>query len=107
MMRLMRRHSNVYADTSGVRRFDSIDWAVQYAGPNKILFGTDGPWLHPELELSKIRLLGLGAAEESLILGGNILRLIHESGTPDRFTNSARSDTDAKLMAAYHRRHGR
>lgn len=72
----MARHPNIYADTSGVRRFDLLCQAVQRAGPGKILFGSDGPWLHPGLELHKIRLLGLPAKQESLILGQNLLRLI-------------------------------
>ena len=70
------RHPNVYADTSGVRRFDYIVEAVRRAGPRKLLFGSDGPWLHPGVEITKIRLLGLNAREESSILGGNILRLL-------------------------------
>jgi predicted TIM-barrel fold metal-dependent hydrolase len=70
------RYPNVYADTSGVRRFDYIVEAVRRAGARKILFGSDGPWLHPELELHKIRLLGLPADQEALILGGNALQLI-------------------------------
>jgi predicted TIM-barrel fold metal-dependent hydrolase len=70
------RHPNVYADTSGVRRFDLLEQAVRRAGPNKILFGSDGPWLHPEVELAKIKALRLSAREEQLILGGNFLRLI-------------------------------
>ncbi|SRR5579883_1068087 len=74
------RYPNVYTDTSGVRRFDYIVEAVKRAGPGKVLFGSDGPWLHPGLELHKIRLLGLPAEAESLILGGNILRLIRNAG---------------------------
>jgi predicted TIM-barrel fold metal-dependent hydrolase len=70
------RHPNVYADTSGVRRFDYIVQAVKRAGAHKLLFGSDGPWLHPALELKKISLLGLPPYQESLILGGNILRLL-------------------------------
>jgi len=72
----MARYSNVYADTSGVRRFDYLVQAVKRAGPAKILFGSDGPWLHPALELQKIRLLGLPVDEEALILGGNAARVI-------------------------------
>ena len=30
-----------------------------------------GPWLHPELELHKIRLLGLSRRAQALVLGGN------------------------------------
>jgi hypothetical protein len=72
----LTRHPNLYADTSGVRRFDYIVQAVRRAGPRKLIFGSDGPWLHPGLELYKIKLLGLPAEEEALILGGNIERLL-------------------------------
>jgi predicted TIM-barrel fold metal-dependent hydrolase len=70
------RYRNVYADTSGVRRFDYIVQAVKRAGPQKVLFGSDGPWLHPGVEIHKIRLLGLPPEQEALILGGNVLRLM-------------------------------
>lgn len=70
------RHPNVYTDTSGVRRFDILKDAVRRAGAEKVLFGSDGPWLHPGLELAKVRLLGLPAADEGLILGTNALRLL-------------------------------
>ena len=50
--------------------------AVKRAGARKILFGSDGPWLHPGVELQKIKLLGLPPGKEALILGGNILRLL-------------------------------
>lgn len=73
------RHPNVYADTSGVRRFDLLDQAVRRAGPKKILFGSDGPWLHPAVELAKIKALRLSAADEQLILGRNFLRLIRRA----------------------------
>jgi uncharacterized protein len=75
----LARFPNVYGDTSGVRRFDYIVQAVRRAGPGKVLFGSDGPWLHPGLELHKVRLLGLPADQEALILGPNILRLIRHA----------------------------
>jgi hypothetical protein len=50
--------------------------AVKRGGAHKVLFGSDGPWLHPALELQKIRLLGLPADREESILGKNLLRLI-------------------------------
>jgi hypothetical protein len=70
------RHPNIYTDTSGVRRFDLLEQAVERAGARKILFGSDGPWLHPGIELAKVRALGLRPADEQLVLGGNVLRLI-------------------------------
>jgi len=73
------RFPNLYVDTSGVRRFDYIVQAVRRAGPHKVLFGSDGPWLHPGLELHKIRLLRLAPDQEAMILGGNVLRLLRQS----------------------------
>lgn len=70
------RHPNVFTDTSGVRRFDLLSQAVRRAGPAKILFGSDGPWLNPALELHKVRLLDLPAAATARITGGNLLELI-------------------------------
>jgi uncharacterized protein len=75
------RHPNVYADTSGVKRFDYLLQAVRRAGARKLIFGSDGPWLHPALELQKIRLLGLNPEDEALILGQNLLRLLRPAAT--------------------------
>jgi len=72
----LARYPNVFADTSGVRQYDYIVEAVKRAGARKLLFGSDGPWLHPGVEIQKIRLLGLPPDQEALILGGNILRLL-------------------------------
>jgi predicted TIM-barrel fold metal-dependent hydrolase len=72
----LARYPNVYADTSGVRRFDYIVEAIRRAGARKLLFGSDGPWLHPGLELHKVRLLHLAPRAEAAVLGGNVLRLL-------------------------------
>ena len=74
------RHRNVYADTSGVRRFDLLKQAVERAGARKVLFGSDGPWLHPGVELAKVRALELTPKDERLVLGGNFLRLVANAG---------------------------
>jgi predicted TIM-barrel fold metal-dependent hydrolase len=72
------RYPNVYTDTAGVRRFDYIVQAVRRAGAHKVLFGSDGPWLHPGVEIHKIWLLGLPPEERDLILGGNVARLLRQ-----------------------------
>lgn len=77
------RYPNVFADTSGVRRFDYLVAAIKRAGARKVLFGSDGPWLHPALELEKIRLLGLPPAAEALVMGSNarlLLRPLRDAG---------------------------
>ena len=72
----LARHPNIYTDTSGVRRFDLLEQAVRQAGPGKILFGSDGPWLHPAVELAKVRALQISPGEAQQILSSNLLRLI-------------------------------
>ena len=72
----LARHPNIYTDTSGVRRFDLLMEAVTRAGAHKILFGSDGPWLHPGLELVKVHALKLLPISERLVLGGTFLKLI-------------------------------
>lgn len=72
---MLERHPNVYTDTSGVRRFDILEKAVRRAGAGKFLFGSDGPWLHPGVELEKVRALHLSPADERKVTAGNLLRL--------------------------------
>lgn len=91
----LARHPNIFADTSGIRRFNMLEEAVRRAGAKKILFGSDGPWLHPGVELAKVQALGLSKPEERLILSENFLRLIaHIQRHPSRkaiiTVNSAR-----------------
>ncbi|MEA2345009.1 MAG: uncharacterized protein QOF63_3178 [Thermoanaerobaculia bacterium] len=73
---ILVRHPNVYTDTSGVRRFDLLAEAVRRAGAHKVIFGSDGPYLHPGVELHKIRALELPPCAEAGILSGNLLRLL-------------------------------
>ena len=79
MIDVLARHPNVYTDTAGVRRFDLLAEALRRAGPGKMLFGTDGPWLHPGVELSKVLAFGLPAGQRHLVLGGE-LAAAHRSG---------------------------
>ena len=76
------RYPNVHADTSGVRYFDALVQAVRRAGPGKLLFGSDGPQLHPGVELHKVRMLRLPADAERLVMGGNLLRLLSGHSAP-------------------------
>jgi uncharacterized protein len=78
----LRRLPNVLADTSGVRRFDYLVQAARRAGPGRLVFGSDGPWLHPALELAKVRLLSLPPDQEALVLGGNLRRILGAAAAP-------------------------
>ena len=78
---VMVRRPNVFTDTSGVRRFDLLEEALARAGARKILFGSDGPWLHPGVELAKVLALPLTAEQRRLVLRDNLLRLLSRSLT--------------------------
>jgi predicted TIM-barrel fold metal-dependent hydrolase len=80
MIGMLIRHRNVHTDTSAVRRFDLLAEAARRR-PCQVLFGSDGPWLHPGAELAKIPLLGLKAADEQRVLGGNVLALLDRVST--------------------------
>ena len=69
------RHPNIYTDSSGVKRYDLFKMAYQRAGAHKILYGSDGPWLHPGIDLAKIWYLKATPEEQALMLSGNFLRL--------------------------------
>jgi uncharacterized protein len=72
----LERYPNIYTDLSGVRRFDLITEAYQRAGPDKILFGSDGPWIHPGIELMKITALRPSEEAKQKMLYKNFIRLI-------------------------------
>jgi len=72
---MLERHANVYTDTSGVRRFDLLEMAYKRAGAGKIIFGTDGPWLHPRVELEKVYALTSIQTDLRKILAENFLKL--------------------------------
>ncbi len=90
---LLPRYANVFTDSSGVRRFDLLEDAVRVAGPSRLIFGSDGPWLHPGVELAKIRALGLRPAALAQVLGGNMQRLL------DRASYAAMSLAPAARLA--------
>lgn len=72
----MVRYANVFADTAGVRRFDLLEEAVARAGAHKVIFGSDGVFLHPGLELEKIKLLKLSREDYARVAGGNLIGLL-------------------------------
>ena len=73
---LARDKKNVFLDTSYVRASWKIEEAIKKAGPEKIIFGSDGPLIHPLIALTKIKVLNLKKEIEEMILYKNIARLI-------------------------------
>jgi hypothetical protein len=72
---IAKQYPNVWLETSQVT-VKFIERAVKEVGPDKIIFGSDGPEQDSRVELYKIRLLKLAAADEAKILSGNLLRVL-------------------------------
>jgi len=84
---LARGRKNVYLDTSGVAAYYMFGQAFRWAGVENITFASDGFMYSPLVEMAKIlslqlptpyRTPALTDEEMSLILGGNMARLLAE-----------------------------
>ncbi len=73
---MAKRYPNVYLETSSVVFFRFLEMAVKELGPERVIFGTDGPELDSRVEIHKIRLLKLKPEDEAAVLGGNIAKLL-------------------------------
>jgi uncharacterized protein len=71
-----RTYPNMYLETSAMPYPWRIRDAVRAIGPDRVLFGSDGPGCQPALELDKVRRAGLAEADLELVLGGNLRRLL-------------------------------
>ena len=73
---LAAKHApNLYLATTAVPEPDFIKNAVNKLGPERVVFGSNGPGMPPDLQLEVIRRVGLGPEAEALVLGGNAARL--------------------------------
>jgi hypothetical protein len=75
-IQMARALPNVMLDTSAMPYPDMIRRAVETIGAERVLFGSDGPGCRPALEVEKVRLAGLSAEDEALVLGGNARRIL-------------------------------
>jgi len=71
-----RRVPNVYLETSAMPYPHLIRRAVEAIGAERVVFASDGPGCLPELEVLKVRLAGLNAADEERVFAANILDLL-------------------------------
>jgi hypothetical protein len=69
-------HPNLYLETSAMPYPEHIRTAIDRVGPERVLFGSDGPGCNPRLELDKVRSLALDPADEALVIGANAARLL-------------------------------
>jgi predicted TIM-barrel fold metal-dependent hydrolase len=70
------RHDNIILETSAMPYPEKIREAVDRIGPERVIFGSDGPVSSPVLEREKIMIAGLSDEETRLVLGGNAVTLL-------------------------------
>lgn len=69
------RTPNIYADIA-YNAPSGIEAVVKALGAQRVIFSSDSPYLSLENEVEKLRMTSLDENELSLVVGGNILRLI-------------------------------
>ena len=75
-----RTYPNVYLEPSAMPYPRRIRDAVRAIGPERVLFGSDGPGCQPALEVDKVRRAGLSEAEQLLVFGRNLRRVLGRRG---------------------------
>lgn len=75
-LKVAKRNPNLWLETSGVLSPYLVRDAIEAIGPERIIFGSDTPYLPRELELLKITCLGLPDAVTERVLGNNIADLL-------------------------------
>ena len=65
-----KEHPNVFLEVSVCYEMNKLERAVKMVGADKIMFGSDLPFHHPLLMLTRIRLMRLSKNDEEKILSG-------------------------------------
>ena len=55
----------------------AVKYGIDFAGPEKMLFSTDHPWVEPKIILDVIESLHLAPDAEAKVMGGNARALFH------------------------------
>ena len=77
------RNPNVFLETSGMPMHSKIREAVERVGPDRVLYGSDAPFHHPSVELTKVRVSGLSSELVDRVLGDNGRELFFGGRQPD------------------------
>lgn len=75
-VRAAMRCENLYLETSGARSPGVILEAVKALGAERVVYGSDFPYLRPEVERAKIGSLRIPDEDKELIMGGNMARIL-------------------------------
>lgn len=76
-IRAAKKADNIYVDTAGQRFIPVLRLAVKELGSEKILYGSDAPFLSPEVEMLKILRCNFSKEDLNNILYYNAARLLN------------------------------
>jgi predicted TIM-barrel fold metal-dependent hydrolase len=83
IIRLAQKYPNVCLDVSGdIFSFNLIPELVGSAGADRVIFGSDQPWIDPRAHLMRIFLADIKEEEKQLVLGLNALRIYEPNRLP-------------------------
>lgn len=75
-----RTYPNLILETSAMPYPQKIKEAVEAIGPERVLFGSDGPGCDPTIEIAKVRAAGLSEAVERMLFSENLERILGRVG---------------------------
>jgi len=84
------RHPNVYLETSGMPMHTKVAEAVRRVGPDRVLYGSDAPFHHPQVEIAKVRVSGLSSELVERVLGANGRALFQVPKNDERSSGTLR-----------------
>ncbi|NBK98160.1 MAG: amidohydrolase [Erysipelotrichia bacterium] len=58
-LKMAKRYDNLYLEMSGMPMHTKIKEAYDTVGSNRIMFGSDGPFHHPSVEIQKVKMSGV------------------------------------------------
>jgi predicted TIM-barrel fold metal-dependent hydrolase len=74
--RMLRANPNVIMETSGIYREDFIEDTVAELGPERVVFGSNAPYMDQGFEAARVRLAHFDAAAKTAIGSENIQRIL-------------------------------
>jgi predicted TIM-barrel fold metal-dependent hydrolase len=74
--RMLRANPNVIMETSGIYREDFIEDTVAELGPERVVFGSNAPYMDQGYEAARVRLAHLDDAVKAAIGSENIRRIL-------------------------------
>ncbi len=80
--RMLRANPNLVMETSGIYREDFIEDTVAELGAERVVFGSNAPYLDQGFEAARIRLAHLDGAAKAALGAGNIRRICRLEAVP-------------------------